>query len=541
MPSTYSNLKIQLMATGENNTTWGDITNTNLGTALEEAIAGSADVTFASADVTLTLTNTNASQTARNVRLRCTGTTGGSARNLIVPSIEKPYIVRNDCADSITVKTSAGTGIAVPAGRTMWVFSDGTNVVDVVTHLSGLTLTTALPVAQGGTGATSITTNRLLRGNGTSAFTPSIVADDGTTATVNGSLIVTGGSTTLGAGAGSTATVNGALVTTGGITTLGAGAGTGPASIELGAGRSGSGASFIDLHSSAGLDFSARVLRDPGVDGVLNITNAGTGPLTFNLNGSERMRIDASGNVGIGAASPAERLFVQSTSGVQIGATNGTVTQRVGYCLSGVAYSGAASNHPYALLTNDVERVRIDTSGNVGVGTSSPTTRLDVSGSVTASENFFAATGGVWFNAASAFTRGVAAAGSDVAFYVGGVERFRIISTGAITSADLADAVGYKGVPGASVTSGTLTSAEMGECVPATGNVTAPSGTFSRGFTFSIYNDSASAISIVQGSGLTLRLAGTTTTGTRTLAARGMATIWYNSASEAIVSGAGVS
>ena len=60
MPSTYSNLKIQLMATGENNTTWGDVTNLNLGTAIEEAIVGSADVAFSSADVTLTLTDTNA-------------------------------------------------------------------------------------------------------------------------------------------------------------------------------------------------------------------------------------------------------------------------------------------------------------------------------------------------------------------------------------------------------------------------------------------------------------------------------------------------
>ena len=70
MASTYSNLKIQLMTTGENSTTWGDVTNINLGTALEEAVVGSADVTFASADVTLTLSNTNASQTARNLRLR---------------------------------------------------------------------------------------------------------------------------------------------------------------------------------------------------------------------------------------------------------------------------------------------------------------------------------------------------------------------------------------------------------------------------------------------------------------------------------------
>lgn len=139
MPSTYSNLKIQLMATGENNTTWGDVTNVNLGTAIEEAITGSADVTFSSGDVTLTLTNTNATQTARNLRLRCTGTTGG-ARNLIVPAIEKVYLVQNDCADTITVKNSTGTGIAVPAGKSIWVYNDATNVVAATTHLTSLTV-----------------------------------------------------------------------------------------------------------------------------------------------------------------------------------------------------------------------------------------------------------------------------------------------------------------------------------------------------------------------------------------------------------------
>ena len=153
MASTYSSIKIQLMATGENSTTWGSVTNVNLGTAIEEAIVGSADVTFASANVTLTLTDTNSSQTARNMRLRCTGTTGGSTRNLVVPSIEKPYIVQNDCADSVQVKTAAGTGITIPAGKTMWVYSDGVNVVDVVTRLSSLTLGTALAVADGGTGS----------------------------------------------------------------------------------------------------------------------------------------------------------------------------------------------------------------------------------------------------------------------------------------------------------------------------------------------------------------------------------------------------
>ena len=156
MASTYSNLKIQLMATGENSGTWGNVTNVNLGTALEEAIVGSADVTFSSGTVTLTLTDSNSTQAARNLRLNLTGTSGG-AQNLIVPTIEKVYIVNNGCADAITVKNSGGTGIAVPAGKTMWVYNNGTNVVDAVTHLTSLTLGTALPIASGGTGTNSTT------------------------------------------------------------------------------------------------------------------------------------------------------------------------------------------------------------------------------------------------------------------------------------------------------------------------------------------------------------------------------------------------
>ncbi len=156
MASTYSSLKLQLMTTGENLSTWGNVTNVNLGTALQEAVVGSADVTFASGTVTLTLTNTNASQTARNMRLNLTGTSGG-AQNLIVPAIEKVYLVNNGCADAITVKNTTGTGIAVPAGKTMWVYNDGTNVVDAVTHLTSLTLGAALPVTSGGTGVTTST------------------------------------------------------------------------------------------------------------------------------------------------------------------------------------------------------------------------------------------------------------------------------------------------------------------------------------------------------------------------------------------------
>ena len=159
MASTFSDLKIELIGTGDQAGTWGNTTNINLGTALQEAITGSADVAFSSGDVTLTLTNSNGAQVGRNLRLNLTGTSGG-ARELILGAemqVEKLYLINNTLADAVTVKNTTGTGIAVPPGKTMFVFNNGTNVVDVVTHLSSLTLGAALPVASGGTGVTSST------------------------------------------------------------------------------------------------------------------------------------------------------------------------------------------------------------------------------------------------------------------------------------------------------------------------------------------------------------------------------------------------
>lgn len=132
MPSTYSQLKIELIATGEQTGTWGATTNTNLGTALEEAITGSADVTFASGNVTLDLIDTNGTQAARHLRLNLIGTTGGATRNLVVPTIQKLYLINNNCTNDIVVKNSTGTGITVGAGKTNFVYNDGSNVVDAI-------------------------------------------------------------------------------------------------------------------------------------------------------------------------------------------------------------------------------------------------------------------------------------------------------------------------------------------------------------------------------------------------------------------------
>jgi hypothetical protein len=177
MASTYSNLKIQLMATGENSGTWGNVTNANLGDAIEQAIVETATVTFASANVTLTLSDSNSKQDARALRLNLTGTTAG-ARDLIVPAIQKPYIVNNGTADTITVKVSGQTGVAVPAGRSYLLYNNGTDVVNALNGIS--------PVS-GGTGTNTLTAESVLIGNGAAAVKFVAPGNSGNVLTSNGS------------------------------------------------------------------------------------------------------------------------------------------------------------------------------------------------------------------------------------------------------------------------------------------------------------------------------------------------------------------
>jgi hypothetical protein len=95
-------------------------------------------------------------------------------------------------------------------------------------------------------------------------------------------------------------------------------------------------------------------------------------------------------------------------------------------------------------------------------------------------------------------------------------------------------------IPLSTTTSGTLTATDAGTAVPATGNITVPASVFSGGQVLSIYNDTATTLTITQGSGLTMRLVGTSGTGNRTLTQRGWMTVWFRSATECVVSGGGV-
>jgi hypothetical protein len=232
MASTYSQLKIELIGTGDQAGTWGTTTNVNLGTALEEAITGNATVTFASSNAAIALTDTNATQTARNLRLILGGTISAT-QTLFVPAITKQYLITNNLSNAVVISNGTnasptGTTVTVPAGRSMSVFNNGTSITETVTYVTELNtanvtassnvtavnltatslvrsanitatstinaatlnLTNALDVASGGTGRATLTANNVMLGNGTTAVNFVAPGTSGNVLTSNGSVWV---------------------------------------------------------------------------------------------------------------------------------------------------------------------------------------------------------------------------------------------------------------------------------------------------------------------------------------------------------------
>ena len=166
--STYStNLALELIATGDQSGTWGNTTNTNLGTLIEQAISGYVTYSCSGGTDTITIPN-GASGTARNMYIELTGTGGGT---VLVPTNKKLYFFYNNTSSAITVKVSGQTGVSIPAGIKTVVVSNGTDIVAALNSF-GSTLT----VPYGGTGVTTLT--GLVKGNGTSAFTAATAGTD---------------------------------------------------------------------------------------------------------------------------------------------------------------------------------------------------------------------------------------------------------------------------------------------------------------------------------------------------------------------------
>jgi len=143
MASSYStDLKLELMVTGENAGTWGDKTNTNLN-LVQQAIAGYQAVTVNGTGTTTLVMSDATLSNARNAIIQLTGTITANIDVTIPDGIEKTYTIINNTTGAFTVefKTVSGTGTTFSAtdkGAKI-IYSDGTNIVDVTANLSDLT------------------------------------------------------------------------------------------------------------------------------------------------------------------------------------------------------------------------------------------------------------------------------------------------------------------------------------------------------------------------------------------------------------------
>jgi hypothetical protein len=205
--STYSpSLRIELITTGDQAGTWGNTTNTNLGTLIESSIAGYVSVSITSANQALTALN-GAPDESRNMTIALTTTTAANFA-VYAPPAEKTYVIYNASAYTATIynstvignTTAAGTGVAIPAGKTATVWTEGTNFRLQNTYLASPTIDTptissptmtgtpVAPTAAPGTNTTQVATT---------AFVTAATTGLGTMATQNAnSVAITGGSIT---------------------------------------------------------------------------------------------------------------------------------------------------------------------------------------------------------------------------------------------------------------------------------------------------------------------------------------------------------
>src|SRR6056300_1240243 len=134
MASTYNELGIELMATGENAGTWGTKTNTNLD-IIQQAIAGYVAQAVTDGGTTaLTITDGSTSTSvARNIVIKLTGALTGTSTVTVPDSVEKLYIVENATTGSqtVTFKTVSGTGVNFTSTGYKFLFSDGTNINEI--------------------------------------------------------------------------------------------------------------------------------------------------------------------------------------------------------------------------------------------------------------------------------------------------------------------------------------------------------------------------------------------------------------------------
>jgi hypothetical protein len=440
--STYStNLALELIGTGEQAGTWGVTTNTNLGTLLEQAISGYVTQAITDgADTTITIPN-GATGVARNIFIEMTGALTAT-RNLIVPANKKLYFIYNNTTGgfAVTVKVSGQTGVSVPNGKKVILVSNGTDIVNAENYIASLSVgaltsgrvpyasTAGLLVdsanltfngttltAAGFSGpisgvvtSTSITDSGLTSGRVTYATTGGLLTDSANLTFSGSALAVTGTLSATDAQIGYTG-VNvpngsnnqGLYIPTYNIGLAGVYSSinwpTTSASPSTSAwwmfGRAGSdNVTQLKIRRNTGVDVSAYIVNASGTDAAKIVDNH-----QWYTSGSQAMTLDSSGNVGIGTSSPSCRLDLGSSyvvsptltaADVKLAVTSVSSTEKYGFYVdnAGSLVSLSGSNTLggiFKWVSTAVERMRLDSSGNLLVGTTSQyaSSKLSVLGS----------------------------------------------------------------------------------------------------------------------------------------------------------------
>ena len=315
MASTYSSdLKLELMATGENAGTWGTKTNTNL-QLVQQAIGGFEQVTVGDgATVALAMTDGTISN-ARNMVVKVATVTLSGATVLTVPdSIEKMYIfdvtgVTNPT--NLTIKTASGSGFSPDQQKIYFAYADGTNVVEVSLDSLGGAIGTAslptVPITKGGTGLTAAgSANQALKMNsGGSAleFGTLPIAGGGTGATTlaGANIVASNANTTF------TKALRGSTLT--------AGSQTGSVTLDFDTYQH-----FV-LTATGNVTLANPTTESVGQSGIIVFIQDGTGSRTLSL-GTD---YETAGGAGLTISTAANAVdvipyFVKASASIQLGA-----------------------------------------------------------------------------------------------------------------------------------------------------------------------------------------------------------------------------